>query len=262
MQKHHLSLQYFRERLAHYDALPQLVILGLLSGIMTGLLMVLFRLAVELPLTFWLGHPDDFESLSSLEHFIWPVIGSVVLIVIFYLWPAAAKQVGMVNLFERLSYYQGSIPGKSLVLQFVSATVALVSGHSVGREGPAIFLGAACSSLLGQQLRLPNNSLRLLIGCGAAAAISAAFNTPLAGVIFAMEVILLEYTLIGFTPVIVAAVSADLVMRGILGHNNAFDVPLFKIGTLAEIPWVMLLGVVVGLCAAAFNHTMLQAYKL
>lgn len=262
MQKHHLSLQYFRERLAHYDALPQLVILGLLSGIMTGLLMVLFRLAVELPLTYWLGQPDDFEGLSSLEHFMWPVIGSSVLILIFYLWPTAAKQVGMVNLFERLSYYQGSIPGKSLVLQFVSATVALVSGHSVGREGPSIFLGAACSSLIGQKLRLPNNSLRLLIGCGAAAAISAAFNTPLAGVIFAMEVILLEYTLIGFTPVIVAAVSADLVMRSILGHNNVFDVPLFEINTLAEIPWVMLLGVVVGLCAAAFNHIMLYAYKL
>lgn len=262
MQKYHLSLQYFRERLAHYDALPQLVILGLLSGIMTGLLMVLFRLAIELPLTYWLGQPDDFEGLSSLEHFMWPVIGSGVLILIFYLWPTAAKQVGMVNLFERLSYYQGSIPGKSLVIQFVSATVALVSGHSVGREGPSIFLGAACSSLLGQQLRLPNNSLRLLIGCGAAAAISAAFNTPLAGVIFAMEVILLEYTLIGFTPVIVAAVAADLVMRSILGHNNVFDVPSFKIGTLAEIPWVMLLGVVVGLCAATFNHIMLQAYKL
>jgi CIC family chloride channel protein len=77
-----------------------------------------------------------------------------------------------------------------------------------------------------------------------------------------MEVILLEYTVIGFTPVIVAAVSADIVMRSILGHENVFDVPLFEINTLAEIPWVMLLGVAVGLCAAAFNHIMLYACKL
>ncbi len=262
MQKYHLSLQYFRERLAHYDALPQLVILGMLSGVITGLLMVLFRMAVELPLTYWLGQADNFESLSTAQHFLWPIVGSCLLIAIFYLWPQAAKQVGMVNLFERLSYYQGHIPGRSIVMQFLSATIALVSGHSVGREGPSIFLGAACSSLIGQRLRLPNNSLRLLIGCGAAAAISAGFNTPLAGVIFAMEVILLEYTVIGFTPVIVAAVSADIVMRSILGHENVFDVPSFQINTLAEVPWVMLLGVVVGLCAAAFNHIMLFAYKL
>ena len=100
MQKYHLSLQYFRERLAHYEALPQLVILGMLSGLVTGLLMVLFRLAVELPLIYWLGHADNFESLSSAQHFLWPIIGSSILILIFYLWPTAAKQVGMVNLFE------------------------------------------------------------------------------------------------------------------------------------------------------------------
>ncbi|SIT11594.1 chloride channel protein [Neptunomonas antarctica] len=262
MQKHHLSLQYFRERLAHYDALPQLVILGLLSGVMTGLLMVLFRLAMELPLTYLLGHPDNFEALSSQQQFLWPIIGSSVLILIFYLWPQTAKQIGMVNLFERLAYHQGRIPGKSIIMQFVTAAIALSSGHSAGREGPSIFLGAACSSLIGQRLQLPNNSLRLLIGCGAAAAISAAFNTPLAGVIFAMEVILMEYTIIGFTPIIVAAVSADLVMRSILGHDNVFDVPLFHINTLAEVPWVMLLGVVVGLCAATFNRIMLFAYKV
>ncbi len=262
MFKKNLSLQYFRERLTHYDALPQLVILGLLSGITTGLLMILFRLAVELPLTFWLSKPDRFEDLDTQTQFISPIIGSCILIVIFFFWSDTAKKIGMVNLFERLAYHQGQIPGRSLIMQFVASSVALISGHSVGREGPAIFLGAACSSLLGQRLRLPNNSLRLLIACGAAAAISAAFNTPLAGIILAMEVILMEYTLIGFTPIIVAAVSADLVVRSILGHASVFDVPLFDISTLAEVPWIMLLGVAVGLCAALFNYLMIQTHRL
>lgn len=262
MQRSHLTLQHFRERLAYYDALPQLVILGLLSGILVGLMMVLFRLAIDLPLSYWLPHPDDFESLPANQAFWWPVIGSFILLVLFYLWPVQARKVGIVNLLERLSYHQGIILGRNMLVQFVTATIALISGHSVGREGPAIYLGAACSSLLGQRLRLPNNSMRLLIGCGSAAAISAAFNTPLAGVIFAMEVILLEYTLIGFTPVIVAAVSADLVMRSILGHNSVFSVPLFEIGSLAEVPWIMLMGVTIGLCAALFCHIMRQTYKL
>lgn len=262
MIKQQLTLQHFRERLSHFDALPQLVILGLASGVITGLLMILFRLAVELPLSAWLAHPENFEELTVLERLTWPLIGSAVLIAIYLTWPRIARQVGMANLLQRMAYHQGYIPFSSLVMQLVTASVALISGHSVGREGPAVFLGAAGSSWLGQQLKVPNNSIRLLIGCGTAAAISAAFHTPLAGVIFAMEVILLEYTLIGFTPVIVSAVAADLLMRTTLGYHDAFDVPPFTINSLAELPWVMLLGVTVGVCAAAFSHLMLQTVRL
>lgn len=262
MLKRQFTLQHFRDRLAHYEALPQLAVLGLISGIGVGLLMVLFRLAVDWPLTQWLGAPENFEALTSSERLGWPLAGSIILIILFYLWPITFRQVGMIHLFERLAYHQGNIPVRSLIMQFTAAATALISGHSVGREGPAIFLGAAASSQIGQILKLPNNSMRLLIGCGTAAAISAAFNTPLAGVIFAMEVILLEYTLIGFTPIIVSAVTADLVMRSALGHHNVFDVPLFEIATLAEIPWIMLLGVCVGGCAAAFNYLQLKTYKL
>jgi CIC family chloride channel protein len=99
-------LQQFRERLAHYDALPQLVILGLLSGVLTGFLMVLFRLAIEVPLTYWLGHPEAFESLPQSQLFWWPLAGSIVLIAIYLKWPVIARQVGMVNMFERLAYHQ------------------------------------------------------------------------------------------------------------------------------------------------------------
>ena len=85
----------------------------------------------------------------------------------------------------------------------------MVSGHSVGREGPSAHLGAASSNIPAQAMGLPNNSLRTLIACGTAGGIAAAFNTPLAGVIFAMEVIVAEYTVAGFIPVILAAVSAS-----------------------------------------------------
>ena len=74
----------------------------------------------------------------------------------------------------------------------------------------------------GQTLKLPNNSIRILVGCGAAAAISASFNTPLAGVIFSMEVILMEYTIAGFIPVILAAVTATLINQMVYGSSAAF----------------------------------------
>jgi CIC family chloride channel protein len=97
------------------------------------------------------------------------------------------------------------MPLRNAIIQFVTGVIALASGQSGGREGPAIHLGAAGSSLIGHYLKLPNNSIRVLVGCGAAAAISASFNTPIAGVIFSMEVIIMEYTIAGFIPANLAA---------------------------------------------------------
>jgi CIC family chloride channel protein len=259
IRKDLLSLEHFRDRLAHIDSLPQMLLLGVLSGLFAGLIIMAFRLLVEIPLSFSLpGHnPENFEDLPAWLHFLLPVAGSLVLILLFWRLAPAHRKVGVVHVLERLGYHQGQLPAPNLLVQFTSATVALLSGHSVGREGPAIHLGAGGASLIGQWLRLPNNSMRLLIGCGTAAGISAAFNTPLAGVVFAMEVVLLEYTVLGFTPIMVAAVTADLVIRASIGSTLLFSVPQFSIGDLSEIPLVMLLGVMIGLLAGGFNRIML-----
>ncbi|WP_243432064.1 chloride channel protein [Aliamphritea spongicola] len=263
MLKNIFSFEHFRHRLAHAEALPQLVLLGIFSGLVTGLLILAFRLVIELPLSEWLpgGDTENFEDLPRWMHFALPIIGSIVLAAIFYRLAPATRKVGIVHVMERLTYHQGHLPAKNMWLQFVSAAVAILSGHSVGREGPAAHLGAACSSLLGQVLHLPNNSLRLLVGCGVAAAISAAFNTPLAGVIFAMEVILLEYTVIGFTPVLVASVTAALLVQSVYGHDADFDIPALQIQSLNEIPLVILLGFVIALIAAGFMRLMLYSQK-
>lgn len=100
------------------------------------------------------------------------------------------------------------MPLSNALVQFITGVIALASGQSGGREGPAIHLGAAGSSLIGHYMKLPNNSIRVIVGCGAAAAISASFNSPIAGVIFSMEVIIMEYTIAGFIPVILASVVA------------------------------------------------------
>jgi len=170
----------------------------------------------------------------------------------------ARRKVGIVHVLERLRYHQGYLPGANLLAQFATASIALLSGHSVGREGPAIHLGAGGASLVGQWMRVPNNSMRLLVACGTAAGISAAFSTPLAGVVFAMEVVLLEYTVLGFTPIIVSAVTADLVVRASLGSRTLLDVPALSIGALSEIPVVMLLGLLIGLLAGGFNRLLLS----
>ncbi|EPJ43841.1 MAG: hypothetical protein OFPII_39620 [Osedax symbiont Rs1] len=253
MIKANFSLQKFRGQLASYEALPLLVALGLICGVGCGLLIAAFRLAIDLPLGLLLaGQVENFESLSPLQRFLLPSLGGLTLALLYNYWPLIKNKVGIVHLLERLAYHQGHIPGKNLVAQFIVAVVALVSGQSVGREGPAIYMGASLSSMLGQLLHVPHNSHRLLVACGSAAAISAAFNTPLAGVIFAMEVILLDYTIAGFTPIIVAAVSSSLTNRMIFDAEPIFDAPSFEILRYSELPWIIVMAIGVGLLATLF----------
>ncbi|UTW03533.1 chloride channel protein [Amphritea atlantica] len=263
MFKDSLSFSHFRNRLAHADALPQLVLLGIISGLFSGLVILAFRLLIDLPLEFWLpeNNSENFEGLPTWLRFALPVGGSIATFLLLWKLLPATRKVGVVHVLERLSYHQGHLPAKNMLVQFFGAVIALLSGHAVGREGPAIHLGAACGSLIGQGLRLPNNSLRLLVGCGVAAAISAAFNTPLAGVIFSMEVILMEYTVIGFTPVLVASVTAALLIRVTYGDESAFTIPALQIQSLSEVPFVILLGIFCALLAAGFIRIMIQTQK-
>jgi len=258
-----LSLEHFRTRLAHADALPQLVVLGILAGLAAGGLISLFRSADTL-LQIWLlsGGAERFEELPDLYRLLLPIAGSLLLILLFACIPPHARSVGIVHLLERLGNHQGRLPGLNLLIQGLAALIALASGHSVGREGPAVHLGAGAGSLLGQQLNLPNNSMRLLVGCGAAAGIAATFNTPLAGVIFAMEVILLEYTLIGFLPVMVAALVGDVVSRALVGEAIVFNAPDLSINELTQLPVVALLGLLCGLLATSFHLIQMQTFRL
>jgi len=130
--------------------------------------------------------------------------------------------------------------------------LSLVTGQSGGREGPAIHVGAASASLLGQTLNLPNNSMRVLVACGVAAAIAGSFNTPLAGVIFAMEVVMMEYTLGSFIPIIVASVVTTVMTRYFFGTDAAFDIAPQHMRSLLELPFITLAGLVVGCLGAAF----------
>ncbi len=247
-------LEKLRIKLAEVDALPQLALLGVCSGLIAGVVITLFRLLIEGTQAGFLpeANPENFEALGSVWRLALPVFGGLCIGLLFQAAKKDSIQVGVVHVLERLFYYQGYMPWRNFVLQFVGAALSIVSGHSVGREGPGIHLGAASSSFLGQILRLPNNSMRILIACGSAASIAASFNTPIAGVIFAMEVIVMEYTIAGFTPVILAAVSATVLTRAVFGDEPAFVVPPLQLGSMAELPLVIALGIVVGVLAALF----------
>ncbi|GHA21398.1 chloride channel protein [Arenicella chitinivorans] len=246
------------------EGLPMLALLGLVCGLISGGIIILFRLAVDSSSASLLpsGTPEGFDSLSGTTRLLLCLAGGLIVGVVLQLLKARARDVGVVHVLERLDYHQGHLPIRNAIVQFVVGAIALVSGQSVGREGPSVHLGATGGSVLGRMLRIPNNGVRILVGCGVAAAISAAFNTPLAGVIFAMEVVIMEYTVIGFTPVILAAVSSATLTRVIFGDDTAFSVPGMATAALIELPVVALLGALVGCLAAAFTHLTLFTNSL
>lgn len=253
-QPSNFTIRGFRRALASIDSMPQFAFLGVLSGIVTSLVIIAFRALIDLPLTWLMGvEAGRFEALDPANMFLFPIIGGICLALMFAFVNTDYWRVGVVHILERLARHQGHLPLKSGLMQFFGGAVALGSGISGGVEGPAVHLGAAASSQLGQTLKLPNNSIRILVGCGAAAGISACFNIPLAGVIFSMEVILMEYTIAGFIPVILAAVTASLITQFFYGSEFILVVPDdIAMNSLRDVPFLVLEGIALGIIAVLF----------
>lgn len=248
------AFHQFRYSLSYVDALPQLALLGLLVGVATGGVIVLFRLSIEIPLRFLLpAGPESFEALSVEQRWLFLSAGAIALLLLLTLVDRRHRQVSVGHVLDRLYNFQGHLPTTNWLVQFLGGVISVVGGQSVGREGPAVHLGAGVASRWARWLRLPNNSRYTLIGCGVAAAISASFNTPLAGVIFAMEIILMEYTAVGFVPVLLASFSGAAICQLALGTAPMVEMDQeSRMQTLLELPFMLLSGLVIACAAAAF----------
>lgn len=243
----------FRHRLADIDALPQLTLLGIIIGCAAGGLIVGFRYAVELPLGQILpGNNENFEGLDDLWHFGLPFVGALIIATAIHFIKEKDRSVSIGHVLERLHNFQGRMPATNLIVQFIGGVISLITGQSVGREGPAVHIGAGTGSLIGQWLKLPNNSLSTLIGCGVAAAIAASFDTPVAGVIFAMEVVLMSYSITGFIPVMMASVCGALISRTVFGSETFFTVAEIELNGLLEVPFMIIAGLIIALFATLY----------
>jgi len=247
-------LQNYRRYLTRYDSLLSYSVLGIVGGVLSGLVVLAFELAIrEVARLFGVGDGGEgFESLPRWMAFALPAGGATALGIFYMLLKPGDRETGIVHVISRMHSHYGALPLRNALLQFVAGAFALGTGQSGGREGPGVHLGAAVNSLLGQRLGLPNNSLRTLIACGTAGGIAAAFHTPLAGVIFAMEVIVAEYTVAGFIPVMLAAVAASAVSRTMSGGEALLSIPVVELESLWEMPYIVLLGFACGIAIAAF----------
>jgi len=190
-------------------------------------------------------------TLPPLQVIFAPVLGGVLVAGLLFLgkrlnWLPETRALGIADVMEARAVHGGRMAVRPALFSGLLAAVSLGSGVSAGREGPAVHLGAGLAAGVSRALGLPPRGARILLACGAASAVSASFNAPVAGALFAFEVILGHYALRSIAPVAAASVTGALIARLHLGASPAFPMPLIEPASILDFVLVAPLGL---LCA-------------
>ncbi|MDQ6980963.1 MAG: chloride channel protein [Ghiorsea sp.] len=240
-------------------------LLALVVGVLAGYGALLVRFGIEWVSRIWTGEGTWSEALHEIHWSIFllaPVLGGLLVGWINIRWLPQSEERVIPGVIEALAERGGKISARKMTGEFVSNIVSVGSGASMGREAPTVALGASLASLLGQWFGLSEKQMRTMLGCGVAAGIAASFNAPIAGVLFALEVILADYAIATFTPIVMSAVIATVITRSELGNFPMFTIPEFRLVSSWEIPAYIGLGIFCGLLAAVMVKSLPKSRAL
>lgn len=192
------------------------------------------------------------EKLPAWRILLVPTVGGLLVgLIVQFLIPTRRPQ-GVADVMEAAALRSGRMGRRSALVAALVSAVSIGSGASVGREGPVVHLGAAMGSILSRWLGFTRSQAVTLLGCGAAAAVAASFNAPIAGVFFALEVVIGHYALSAFAPIVIGAVVGTVVSRVRYGDFPAFSLTEREVVSFLEFPAFVLLGIVCAIAAIAF----------
>jgi len=237
-----------------------LYLLAIAVGILGGYGAILFRVLIKVSQFIFYQNSSDFLSFAQGVPFYLklsiPALGGLVVGLIVRRGTEKAKGHGVPELIEAVVLRGGRISWRTATARVSAAAITIGAGGSVGREGPIIHIGSFLGSAVAQLSRLGRDRERILMSCGAAAGISATFHAPIAGMLFAVEVLLGDFSLGTFSPVVLASVTAAVISGFHLGSFPAFVTPGFQIVTLWEYALYPLLGILCGLVAVGFTSSL------
>ncbi|MEO0680108.1 MAG: chloride channel protein [Pseudomonadota bacterium] len=242
----------------------QFWVIALAVGIAAGYAAVLFRLAISTLQTLVYGADDLMlhTQLSELSP-VWvigiPVVGGLAVGLILHRFTEDGKARSVAHVIEAAALREGRVPLRSGLASAAASMITLSTGGSTGREGPVVHLAATLSSWVSDKINASPLSARELMGCAVAAAVSASFNAPIAGAVFALEVVLRHYALHAFAPIVVASIAGTVVSRVHMGDVTEFTLPEHSLGFYQELPAFLILGLVSGLVAVAMMKAIFLA---
>ena len=239
-----------------------LIVLSIVVGLATSLGALGFIALIEYFNSIFFGLTDQVLTGVMGEGSIkfWlpliPLLGGLLVGPIVYNFAREAKGHGVPEVMNAVARLGGIIRPRVAVAKTIASAICIGSGGSAGREGPIVQIGSAIGSSIGQLFRMSGDRVKILVGCGAAAGIASVFNAPIAGVIFSLEIILGDFTIKTFSPVILSSVVASVVTRSVLGDHPAFDVPEYSLVSAWEIPLYMAMGGIMGSLGVGFTRTL------
>jgi CIC family chloride channel protein len=225
------------------------LLLAILIGVFAGLLVVLFHIAID-SIT-WFGLESPYARHRAVTALL-PALGALVAVFLIARVFRGAKGSGVVDTKAAIYVSDGYVPFSAVIGKFLACSLAIGSGNSLGPEDPSLHMGAGVASVLGRAFGLSRDRMRLIAPVGAAAGLAAAFNTPISAVLFVIEEVLAGWSAGVLGSVVLAAVSATVVVRWFLGNQPLFLVPEFELTHVSELVVHAAIGVAGGLLSVAF----------
>ena len=233
-----------------------LLVAGVIVGTVVGVGALLYARMLEFAdVFFWRIFPSWAGNGKVLPVFI-PCLGGLLLWPLIRFFPKDATKDGVPATIEAVALNNGLMRWSSSLLRMVMSAITLGSGGSAGSEGPIIQIGSALASGVGQLLRVSGNRLRVIVACGAAAGVASIFNAPIAGVLFSLEVVMGEFNVHSFSPIVIASVTATAFSRAFITHGVTLRVLPYEVFSPWEIALYGLMGALAGLVSVGFIKAM------
>ena len=257
-----------RNRLLHffrrYSLSDQtfLIIVAAIVGFLGGLGSIFFEKLIKLGEYFFFEIVPHIVGNPHWLVILIPAFGAVFLAPLIYFFPVEAKSDGVPATMEAVALKGGIIKVRTFCTRMLASAITLGSGGSAGKEGPIIQIGASIGSAVGQFFKVSGARMRVLVGCGAAAGLAAIFNAPIAGVLFSLEVVLGEFSVHSFTPIVISSVVGTAVSRAWLMEGAALKLPPYTLFSYWEIGFYALLGIASGVVSVGFTKALHGVEKL
>ncbi len=242
----------------HMQEHTALIILSALVGVCAGLANVLFRSTMNFVHQLFFIHVANLLEINRGGTYrvllpLLPMAGALLLIPLSKAFPGDVNGYGFPKFIELVNIRGGVIRIRNIFLKIIAPALTIGTGGSAGIEGPIAIIGGTIGSGTGQLFRASGSRMKLLIAAGSAGAIAATFNAPIAGVMFAIEIVLLgNYEISSFAAIVISSGMATVVSRAFYGSNPAFRVPEYQLRSMAEIPLYMIFGVLTGFLAVMY----------
>lgn len=255
LRRHWRAAFQLRERFILSEEALHLAMAGVV-GLLGGFVNLVYFHAIEWVKFLFLRRPGDpvevAEMMAGWERCLFPVLGALVAGAVLHWGLRLVGKQGSSNLLEVVVAGDGKLPLRTGLIKTLSSLVSIGTGASIGREGGITQMAATLASKLGQVAHWPPYRLRLLVGCGAASGISAAYNAPIAGALFAALIVLGNVSMTLFAPLVFSSVIAAMVSRSFFGIEPWYQVPPFEFTRIGQLPWFIFLGLLCGVLGAVF----------